>query len=278
MSKRKCGERSSAIVDSRVYSDETKSNTRSSAAAYGSAASGRASSVWYRNGAEHAARKIDVGQRPLEDDRRPVERRRRRSRPGRFPARRAQPPGQPHQLFLTVAGQERQAAVRIVGRRHEHGRRRLRQIDDRPSLDFVEVGQPVVNALVETRRQQLAGGDHVDRLEPGKSREQIEIGLPQAGHVANPVARGDDDPPQRLDGRLLDELRPEQVLVDGARCGRPRLVAAVRRGQESGLPQQPLRTAVVLVPGELLAQHPLEGLHRFLPPAELIVPDPAWRR
>ena len=103
-----------------------------------------------------------------------------------------------------------------------------------------------MDALVEPRSQQPVRGDDVEVLQPGQSRQQIEIRREEAMRVGNPIADGHHHATERIGGAVSDEVRPQDVFVHESLRGQTLLVFAVRRRQETRLPQQPLGAAVAV--------------------------------
>ena len=129
--------------------------------------------------------------------------------------------------------------------------------------------------LVETGRQQAAGDDDVDRLEPREAREQIEIGLVQPVGIGDPVADGDDDVQDGIGTLTADQAVAQRVFVERARSRDPLLVLAAGGGEKARLLQHPGRAAVqVGVAREEVDEQLLEPIDPLALPPELVVePD-----
>ncbi|HEY4957924.1 MAG TPA: hypothetical protein VII31_08925, partial [Caldimonas sp.] len=141
--------------------------------------------------AEHLASQIQVRQRPLEDDRRAVE------MPGSGRSGRFHPARDDRKLLFAIAAHEQRKVARSS--RRDQGRRRCRSGGaNRASLDFLDAGKPVVHALMQTGGEQLLGDDEIDRLEAGKTRQQIEVHRMKAVRIGDPIGDGDDDVPNRI--------------------------------------------------------------------------------
>ena len=72
-------------------------------------------------------------------------------------------------------------------------------------------------------------------LEPGKPRQQIEVGDEQPVGVGNPVGDGDDDVADRIGRGSRDQPLAQHVLVAAARLAHAALVVAKRVGQKPRL-------------------------------------------
>ncbi len=172
----------------------------------------------------------------------------------------------PVQLLLAVARDEVAGPVGRV-RDAEHGWRRQRVHAARH-----EGRQALLEALVEPRREQLVGGQHVDALEARQPRQQVEVGRPQAAGFGGDVGHARHHVPQR-GPRARDERQlADAVLVDAVDGGRAALEGAEGRHEEQRLLEQPGRAAVAL---RLARQRPdeqaLEVVHRAPQAAEGVV-------
>ena len=164
-SKRKCGDRSSATMASRVKSSSRRArgpDRRPRRSARPPAAARRTSDTGCPAAPNVSRREIQIRQRPLEHDRRAVE----RSDVTRRSSTSLDLPGDGDELLFAIAVREPQlirpppAGVTSIGRTRDVGRR------DRTRLDLLETGPPVVQALVKAGAEHRLGADTMSmRLE-----------------------------------------------------------------------------------------------------------------
>ncbi len=228
---------------------------------------------------EDLACQIQIRQRTLKHDRRPPQR-------GRAITRGLQRPREFRQLLFPVAADERarrrprclmcglsrglaEAVARRREVRHHEHRRRGDGLFEPHVLDprQLAVVQPVVIPGVEQR----LGGHHVDRLQEGHPRQQIEVGRPQPQAIRRLVRDGDDDAPIERT-RRPQRQRPDGMFVDAGHRGERAFERLERRREESRLREEASRAAIELgAPLELLRHQALEVRHRLMPSSQLVV-------
>ena len=176
-----------------------------------------------------------------------------------------------HQLFFAIAERPPGFVGWSVRRGHQRGcdgrSNRLRP----NSFNLVEPRPPGVQAFVKARTKHRVGAHDVERREPGKARQEVEVRGVKPLCFGNPVGHRDDDVPDRIRGRFPHEMLAQHVLVASARLPQTPFVFAKRVGQKPRLPPHPNSRAVVLVRTERVAQEFFEPLHVLRLAAEMIV-------
>ena len=214
----------------------TNENTRSSAAAYGSAGERQRVEHLARDAGrpQHLARHVDVRQRLPHDERHAIERRDCARRAVSCFTHRAKP--------ATSSSRSRATwARRAAGWHQQHGATRLPSASRRT---FLDAGQQLVDALVERAGQRGVGHDDVEALEAGHARQQIPVDRAQAVRIARAIADGEHDVTPRPARRQARARRRAACARRAARLGRQPLEMAEGADQEPCLPHEPLRAAI----------------------------------
>src|ERR1700741_2471723 len=124
-----------------------------------------------------------------------------------------------------------------------------------------ESRQPVGDALVNTRAEQLNGRDDVELFECGQARQQIEVRLVESTRFGDPVADRQNHAANRHWCSFINQALAERVLVAPAGGGEALLVAAERRGEVPRLAEHPLGATVEFgIPLERLFEEGLEAI------------------
>ena len=96
---------------------------------------------------------------------------------------------EPHEVRIAVGS----ASTGLTGVVRTLIRRRSATSINSTRLDLFQTRPPVVNSLVKPRAEDAPRAHHVERLEAGKPRQQIEVGDEQSRGIGDPVGDGDDD-------------------------------------------------------------------------------------
>ena len=218
--------------------------------------------------AERAAGEVEIRERPLEDDRRPVERREITGRP----AIGLDLPCDSGELFTAVAVREPSLPLRGVRRRHEHGPNPRFRHAEVGRAEFFETGQPVVQTLVKTGAEHRLGRHDVEHLEPWNTREHVEIGDEQALRIGNPVGRRHNHVAHGIGGRFRDQPLAKRVLIAGLQLEDAPFVRVEGLGEEPRLLPHALGAAVRAgFAGERLCDELLEAIDRLRLAAQVVV-------